>query len=68
MYLQRKTFVKMNRNFAMFCSTPTCRSYEFAFSTLCLFSGIEEDLIFPKEECKPLSTLYPPAVPEQTDA
>jgi len=24
----------------------------------------EEDLIFPKDECKPLSTLYPPAVPE----
>jgi len=24
----------------------------------------EEDLIFPNDECKPLSTLYPPAVPE----
>ncbi|XP_078365748.1 uncharacterized protein LOC144649993 isoform X2 [Oculina patagonica] len=24
----------------------------------------EKDLVFPKDECKPLSTLYPPAVPE----
>ena len=24
----------------------------------------ETDVVFPKDECKPLSTLYPPAVPE----
>lgn len=37
---------------------------QYAIFTSIFFREDETDVVFPKDECKPLSTLCPPAVPE----